>query len=190
MVDILKCCYCLCCFCIFLLGVSYTVSQQTDRTRTCRKQGQFTAAWTPAVDGDSSLRDRVHSTSCESPALHLERSQILRACCCVCCVRVKTCACHKGSRDPHCLCRTIPVCTATSSGQFKLQPQLKMATVLVETDTSPRRQQTCTGSRFTDRSLLKNVLYIIYNINIIFNIIYFQNWNNKNISENSIFLSN
>lgn len=38
-----------------------------------------------SVKGDSSHGDGgVHSTSCESPPMHLARSQIPRACACVC----------------------------------------------------------------------------------------------------------
>lgn len=63
--------------------------------------GTYTAASVSVnccVKGDSSRADRkVHSISCESPALHLAPSQIPRV---RVRVRVSACGCHYGSRGP------------------------------------------------------------------------------------------
>lgn len=69
----------------------------------------------PCVRGDSSHTESgVHSTSCESPPLHLARSQIPRACVCVCVCVIARARVSLWEQGPtvlayHCLAWTISV---------------------------------------------------------------------------------
>lgn len=92
-----------------------------------------------SVKGDSSRGDgRVHSTSSESPQLHLARSQIPRACVSMCvCERAHVSLWEQGptvfAYTAVCLAWAIRVNTASSSGHRKYCSVLKWPLVSVDT---------------------------------------------------------
>lgn len=92
-----------------------------------------------SVKGDSSRGDGgVHSTSSESPPLHLARSQIPRACVSMCvCERAHVSLWEQGptvfAYTAVCLAWAIRVNTASSSGHRKYCSVLKWPLVSVDT---------------------------------------------------------
>lgn len=92
-----------------------------------------------SVKGDSSRGDGgVHSTSSESPPLHLARSQIPRACMSMCvCERAHVSLWEQGptvfAYTAVCLAWAIRVNTASSSGHRKYCSVLKWPLVSVDT---------------------------------------------------------